>query len=234
MRWPARPSRAPGRLATYGPWMGVSGAAAVAAVALDVAGYDGLERFTGPLPPVVAVAGAGAAGLGALVFLEQRGFWRHDTSFPPLRAVAVAAAAVVPLSAVAIGVDVLRGFPRDTNLPWPEAWAGYLSIAVVAESTLHLLPLAALVWATSARFADDRLDRRTWGLVLATATVEPVAQVALGSAQQAFVVPHVFVFGVVQLLLLRRFGYTSMLSLRISYYLVWHVLWGRARLELLF
>lgn len=73
-----------------------------------------------------------------------------------------------------------------------------------------------------------------WTLVLATAAVEPVSQVALGSAQRAFVVPHVFIIGVLQLLLLRRFGYLSMLCFRISYYLFWHVLWGRARLALLF
>ena len=64
--------------------------------------------------------------------------------------------------------------------------------------------------------------------------MEPVAQLALGSALPAFVVPHVFVFGLVQLVLLRRYGYVPMLWFRLVYYLLWHVLWGAARLSLLF
>jgi hypothetical protein len=42
------------------------------------------------------------------------------------------------------------------------------------------------------------------------------------------------VISVAQLLVLRRYGYLSMLSFRVNYYLIWHVLWGRARLALLF
>jgi hypothetical protein len=42
------------------------------------------------------------------------------------------------------------------------------------------------------------------------------------------------VISVAQLLVLRRCGYLSMLSFRVSCYLIWHVLWVRARLALLF
>ncbi len=70
--------------------------------------------------------------------------------------------------------------------------------------------------------------------MLAAAAVEPVAQAVLGSGLLPFVVPHVFLIGVVEMLLLRRFGYLPMVAFRLLYYLVWHVLWGHARLELLF
>jgi hypothetical protein len=46
--------------------------------------------------------------------------------------------------------------------------------------------------------------------------------------------PHVYVLGVVHLILLRRYGYLPMLWFRVCYYLLWHVLWGAARLPLLF
>jgi hypothetical protein len=36
------------------------------------------------------------------------------------------------------------------------------------------------------------------------------------------------------MLLLRRFGYVPMVAFRLFYYLAWHVLWGQARLGLLF
>jgi hypothetical protein len=228
-------SRPPGKwLRSYAPWVAVSGVATLGAAALEATGCHGLQRFLGPLPPVITVATAGAAGLGGLMFLEDRGFWRSSTNSETVRGIVVATAAAIPLAAVAIGVDVALGFPRDTNLEWPEAWLAYLAIAVVAETAFHLLPLTGLVWLTRSHFTDLRLDGKAWALILTTAAVEPVAQLALGSAQRAFVVPHVFIIGVVQLLLLRRYGYLSMLCFRVSYYVIWHVLWGRARLALLF
>ncbi len=216
------------------PWVAVSGVAVLGAATLAATGSSGLERFIGGLPGPVVVAAAGAAGLGALTFLERRGFWSCSTRATMLRGIGVAAAAALPLAAVAIGVDVAVGFPSDTNVAWPQAWVVYPVIAVVAETAFHLLPLSALVGLTRSHFHDLRLTERTWVLVLAAAAVEPVAQAVLGSGLLPFVVPHVFLIGVVEMLLLRRFGYLPMVAFRLLYYLVWHVLWGHARLELLF
>ena len=216
------------------PWVAVSGVAMLGASTLAATDSSGLERFIGGLPGPFVVAAAGAAGLGALTFLERRGFWRCRTRATTLRGVGVAAAAALPLAAVAIGVDVAVGFPKDTNVAWPQAWVVYPVIAVVAETAFHLLPLSALVGLTRSHFDDLRLTERTWVLVLAAAAVEPVAQALLGSGLLPFVVPHVFLIGVVEMLLLRRFGYLPMVAFRLLYYLAWHVLWGHARLELLF
>ena len=204
------------------------------AATLAATGSSSLERFVGPLPGPMVVAAAGAAGLGALTFLERRGFWRCTTRATTLRGVGLAGAAALPLAAVAIGVDVAVGFPRETNVVWPQAWVVYPVIAVVAEAAFHLLPLSGLVWLTRSRFDDLRLTARAWVLVLAAAAVEPVAQAALGSALLPFVVPLVLLIGVVEMLLLRRFGYVPLVAFRLLYYLTWHVLWGQARLGLLF
>lgn len=226
-------ARCTSRLRCLAPWVAASGVAVLGAAALEAAGLTGFERFIGPLPGPLTVASAGAAGLGALTFLETRGFWRCSTSSTTLRGIVVAGAATVPLAAVAIGVDAAIGFPSDTNVAWPEAWLLYPVIAVVAEAAFHLLPLSGLVWLTRSRFDDLRVTGRTWVLILTAATVEPVAQVVLRSALLPFVVPHVFLIGVGELLLLRRFGYVPMVAFRVFYYLAWHVLWGQARLGLL-
>jgi hypothetical protein len=235
MSW-IRPAtgHATGRRRCFAPWAAVSGAAVLGAAALSATGSSGLERFVGPVPGPILVAAAGAAGLGALALLERRGFWRCSTRATMLRGVGLAGAAALPLAAVAIGVDVAVGFPQDTNVAWPQAWLVYPAIVVVAETAFHLLPLGGLVWLTRSRFDDQHFTERTWALVLAAAAVEPAAQAALGSALLPFVVPHVFVIGVVEMLLLRRFGYVPMVAFRVLYYLAWHVLWGQARLELLF
>ncbi len=221
-------------LRRYAPWIAATGVATLGAAALDVGGFTGFQRFIGSVPPTITVAAAGAAGLGALVLLENRGFRNSSSTSRTSNGIGLAVAATIPFAVVAIGVDATMQFPRDTNVALPEAWLLYPAIAVVAETAFHLLPLASLVWLTRSHFTDLRLDRRTWALVLTAAAVEPVAQAALGSAHLGFVIPHVYAIGVAELLLLRRYGYVPMLSFRICYYLIWHVLWGHARLMLLF
>ncbi len=218
----------------YAPWLAVSAAATAGAAVLRLSGTGGFERFLGPLPPVLTVAAAGALGIAALRYLEARGFWRAASCSRIARGLVVATVATLPFAAVAIGVDVRVGFPQGTNVAWPEAWLLYPSIAVVAETAFHLLPLAGLTWVSRWQLTGRGLSPPVWSLILATAAVEPVSQVVLRSALPAFVVPQVYAIGVVQLLLLRRYGYVPMLWFRLCYYLLWHVLWGAARLELLF
>ena len=218
----------------FGPWLIVSAVSTAAAGAFVRSGATDFERFLGPLPATVTVAAAGAIGLGALAFLETRGFWRHACGARVMRGLVVATTAAVPFAAVAIGADLAAGFPHDTNVVWPGAWLFYAAILPVAETIFHLLPLALTMAVSGSWLKGRAIDRRTFGLMLPTAAVEPAAQVALGSALPAFVVSHVFVFGLVQLTLLRRYGYLPMLWFRVCYYLLWHVLWGEARLQLLF
>ena len=219
----------------YLPWVAVAAVASASAGLLQLAGSTSdLERYLGPLPPAATMAAVGAAGLGALVLLERRGYWRRACESRTLRGLAVATAATLPFAAAAIAVDMLVGFPEDTNVRWPAAWLFYPVIAVAAETVFHLLPLAGLTWLSGIRLRGRGLDRRAAALMVPTAAVEPAAQVLLGSALPLFVLPHVFVFGLVQLILLRRYGYVPMLWFRVCYYLLWHVLWGGARLPLLF
>lgn len=228
LRWSTSTRRA------YLPWVVTAGAATVGAGLLRLSGSSDLERYLGPLPPALTMAALGTAGLGALAFLEHRGFWRRACASRTVRGLAVATLATVPFATVAIAVDVVAGFPRDTNVEWPQAWLFYPTIAVAAETVFHFLPLAGLTWLSRSWFRGRVVDGRAAAVMLPTAAVEPAAQVLLGSALPAFVVPHVFVFGLVQLFLLRRFGYVPTLWFRICYYLLWHVLWGRLRLGLLF
>ena len=229
-----RSTRWAGSTRGFGPWIALSGAATMAAAALQLSADASFERFLGPLPPALTVAAAGVAGLGALRLLERRGFWRRACSSRTLRGLAVASLATVPFAAAAIAIDVAVGFPEDTNVSWPAAWLFYPAIASVVEVALHLLPLAGLVWLSRWRWHGRALDARTWAVMVPVAALEPLAQVWLGSALPAYVAPHVFLFGLVQLCLLRRYGYLPMLWFRLCYYLLWHLLWGLARLELLF
>ena len=45
---------------------------------------------------------------------------------------------------------------------------------------------------------------------------------------------HLFVFGMIQLSLFKRYGFVAMYTCRLAYYAVWHIIWGYLRLQLLF
>jgi len=226
-RWPSRVGR-------YRPWVAISVAATASAALLHLSGDSSFDRFLGGAPPALVVAAAGVAGLAALDSLERRGFWDRACRSRTVHGLAVASVALLPFAAAAIVADLVAGFPRETNVFWPQAWLLYPAIALVAEAAFHLLPLAGLAWVTGSQLHGRRIDARTMALVLPVAAVEPVVQIALGTGLPAFTVVHVYAFGVVQLLLLRRYGYLPMLWFRLGYYLLWHILWGAARLELLY
>ena len=48
------------------------------------------------------------------------------------------------------------------------------------------------------------------------------------------VVGNVALVSAVQLWLLRSYGFLAMIGLRLAFYFFWHILWGTARLDLLF
>ena len=45
---------------------------------------------------------------------------------------------------------------------------------------------------------------------------------------------HVGAINVCQLYLFRRFGFVSMWTFRVVYYVIWHIMWGHVRLGVLF
>jgi hypothetical protein len=45
---------------------------------------------------------------------------------------------------------------------------------------------------------------------------------------------NIYAINVVELRLFRRLDFLAMFSFRLTYYLLWHIAWGHARLSLLF
>ena len=223
-----------GEAPTWRPWWLAVGTGTAAAAVLGATNPDDMERYLGPIPPVVGVPALGAAGYGALRFLERRGFWTHTRERWRPGAFPIAVAATIPFGVAAIAADLVLGFPEDMNVDWPSSLLFYPTIALAAEVAFHLLPLAGLTWATRSRFTDRSFGRRTAGLIAATAAVEPLFQVFAETSNPWFVAPHVYLIGLVQLALLRRYGYVPMVAFRLAYYLIWHIAWGAVRIPLLF
>jgi hypothetical protein len=207
---------------------------AAAAGVLASIDAEPFERYFGPFDPVPVVATAAVLGSVSLRFLRGRDWWSPRPPAEVVRGALVSSLAALAFAGIAISVDIWKGFPRDMNVAWPRSLLFYPAIAFVAEVAFHVLPLALVVAATRWRFASRGLGRRVWTCIAAVALLEAGFQVVVGSSLNLFVGPHLFAIGVFELWVFRRFGYIPMIWFRLAYYLMWHILWGYARLQFLF
>ena len=190
-------------------------------------------RFFGGLDPIGVMTGAAAVGVVAIAYLQGTsdftvfgpGAWRE--------AVTIIAWAVPLLAAAAIGADLVFRYPEDSNVAMPDALRFYPAIAVFVETALHTAPVAVLVAILG---MPTGLDRTFWRIAIPVALIEAVVQAvyATSISTSLFSAAHLMVFGVAQVWMFWRFGYTWMLGFRLVYYSLWHVAWGVARLNLLF
>ncbi len=218
-----------------GYWIIALTAVASTLVLAHVLDDDSFRRFYGPLPPVVVVVVAALAGAVSLRRLATRRWLptrRHRASHLFRSGVTG-----IAFAAIALAVDAWWiHFPRDMNVAWPHSLLFYPAIGFVAEVVFHLAPLALVVTVQRSRAASDG------GVAVAIAVVAGVEALfhtldALTGPEPwlaLFVAPQLAAVGICQLVLLRRYGFAAMYAFRLGYYLLWHVVWGYARLSLLF
>jgi len=217
----------------------VVGAIAIglAAASIDAAAF---RPYVGAVNPGIAIAGVGLLGMGCIHVLHRAG-WVGSASWSQNRVtIAGFLIAALALSGLTSLMDVAFGFPRDINVPWPQAVLFYPAIGFVAEVMLALVPLTlcVLVLKLVPRFGESSLAM--YVCIALSALVEPLFQIA-GALQDGalsvldvYVVVALFVFGVLQLIAFRRFGFLAMYAMRLVYYLWWHIVWGVLRLDWLF
>ena len=194
------------------------------------------RRFLGRVPVVAAAVGSLAVSALAVGVLRWRHFGRVDLLDSTARGLGLAALAAASFAAIAIAADLVLGFPRGLNVPWPRSLAVYPVMAVVAEVAFHLAPLAMLILALDPA-ADGELGAVATGCLIVVALIEAGYQARASrrsgsrSALVAFVVAHVATLGFLQLLLLWGHGLVAMVAFRLVYYGAWHIAWGALRLR---
>lgn len=217
---------------------GILGAIALMAVALTAVQAQRdpsvFVPYLGGLDPVAVMIAVSALGFVSLADLRSRASFqiaRRDDVLAGCRFTAV----LVPLfTLAAVGADLLFRYPRDMNVPAPDAFAFYPAIAFLVEVCLHAVPLAVLI-ALFAR-SGTLSDRRFWVLATPVALLEAGFQTAAAvtAATAAFSGVHLLAFGLAELHVFRRYGFVSMYVFRLAYYVLWHGVWGALRLEWLF
>ena len=210
-------------------------AAVAAAAVLHRFGSQAFVPYFGDANPILVTAFLSLVG-GVSLGILQRYSW-FATRGRGREGLAVAALVGVALTIPVIVVDALGGFEEGINVRAPESLLFNPAIAVVAEIVFHVAPLAVLAaLATRTRLGRERA--RAYCMV-AVSLLEPTIQVVWGSAHSPlwaniYVGAHILIFNLIGLHLFKRYGFLEMYSFRAVYYLIWHVGWGIARLELLF
>jgi len=217
-----------------------AGAAVLATFVIGLTELTPFQRFLGRLPPLTTVAALVMLGGGALFWLVKNG-WIARRSLPGARLWLQIAALAALLVLPTILVDTVAPFASDINVAPPAGLLFYLAIAQVVEVLFHLLPLAAFLWVGSRLIPATATTKNIfWAVAIALALLEPGfqlladQQVDIPAWRNSYLVLHLFAFNLLQLALLRHYGFVAAITFRLSYYLVWHILWGTLRLEMSF
>jgi hypothetical protein len=200
--------------------------------------HDAFAPYFGPVPPLLALAGVAGLGTVALTYLRARAGFCVVRRVPPrerLLPPAVAALLVLPV----VAVDLLGGFPRELNVPLPTALVFYPLIGAVAETVFHAVPLALLMAVLRRPLRGLGAERTVWICIVLASSIEPTFQVMMARGSSpvwatTYVGLHLAVFNLLALSLFRRVDFLAAYLFRLAYYLIWHIVWGVVRLDLLF
>ena len=206
---------------------------------LHLTGSEAFRPYFGPIHPVLATTGILALGLASLRFLDSGDWVLVDRPRRGSLRFALPAALATALVIPVVLVDLMGGFPQGLNVPLPESLVFYPVMALVAETVFHVVPLALLISATKRLASPAGRSKVLVGCLIVVALPEPIFQVGTGAGESplwasAYVAVHLLAFNLLAVHWLRRYGFLSMLSFRLVYYVWWHIAWGALRLRLLF
>jgi len=196
--------------------------------------------YFGGVHPLLAIVFVIVAGFVSLGFLQSRGWFEIYARDRVWKGVGIAAMLATFLAVPVILVDLTVGFPRDLNIPAPRSLLFYPAMALVAEIVFHAVPLGLILGALGVLHRRRKSDHLVWLCFLPVALLEPAFQLGRGfpgkqmSRLDAYVGLHVLVINLLQLYIFRRYDFVSMITLRLVYYIHWHIVWGYLRLQWLF
>jgi hypothetical protein len=198
-----------------------------------------LRKFVGGLNPLLAIALIILLGMALLSLLLSRG-WLVFHGGQTLRGLAFSVGLAALFALVMTLVDLRVVLPEDMNVAFPESLLYYPAMAYVAEVVFHLLPLSLLLIVLGPLSKRLGYEGVVWICLLMVSLLEPIYQTSLAFSRPyptwltAYVAVHIFLFNLLQLLAFKRYDFVSMYSFRLTYYILFRILWGHVRLRLLF
>ena len=229
-------------LVFIGLFLGIAGLAGISYFSNSEQALLGFRRFLGGLNPLIGVCLAFILGLFLLSGLLSRG-WFSIYKSENLGGLFFSSSLAANFALVIILLESARvvAFPADLNIPFPGSLLFYPVIGFVVEIIFHVLPLSLVLLFLPS--VSKRLTYRTiiWPCFLLISLLEPMIQIILGFSAQYplwtnlygnFI--HVYLINLCQLVIFKRYDFISMYSFRLVYYILWHIVWGHLRPNLLF
>ena len=196
------------------------------------------QAFFGKLNPLLVIFIVILLGTILSVFLLSRG-WFVVYKAGEYKGILVAAGLAALPGLVIILIDLKAIFPEDVNRPFPDLLFFYPIFGFVVEVIFHMLPLALLLFILTSIFKLN-FEKAIWPCILVVALLEPIFQTVLGFSRPyptwvtGCIFANILLINLFQLSIFKHYDFVSMFSFRLVYYLIWHIVWGYARLNLLF
>lgn len=196
------------------------------------------ERFFGKINPLFITPSLSVLGmLILLLFLSRNGF--QIFSGLNLKGMLPFYSLAILLASIAIVIDIFFTYPEDTHILFPYSLLFYPVMGYVVEMLFHLIPLCLLLLLFKSIFRNSNPEKLMWPCILIISLIEPTFQTAMSPGYfplfiNVYMWIHLFVFNFLQLLVFKRYDFLKMYSFRLFYYLLWHIVWGSVRVDLLF
>jgi hypothetical protein len=218
-------------------------------LSLVVTGFTGVLTVTSPqvfqpyfggINPMLSMLGVLVLGFSLWFLLRSRGWF---VVYEPGALRQNLPLVVVLPTLLAVGmvvVDVIAVLPPDTNVRFPRSLLFYPTMGYVVEVLFHLLPLSVVFVTADALSRDIGRPTLLWAVIVVISLLEPVFQLQAGFSSdvprwvEVYIGLNVYAINLAQLYLFKRYDFLTMYAFRLVYYLHWHILWGVARLLILF
>jgi hypothetical protein len=145
--------------------------------------------------------------------------------------------------AMIFGIEVIAAdiwlvdYSADINILFPKSLLFYPSIGYLVEVFFHLLPISLIILVLSS-FRKFSINKIVWISIIAVSIIEPIYQIWFTGhyslTTTIYTGIHVFLFSLTQLVIFKYLDFISMYLFRLIFYIIWHILWGHLRLDLLF
>lgn len=186
-------------------------------------------------PMIAALTVAGAAGVWFSERVGLPGLW--DRRVTARDRLLVPYLAGIALGLVAIAIDLATGWAAlvaraleipSIHIPFPASALIYPGGAVIVNVIYYLVPIPLLCWIAGKAARGRREPRVFWTVGVMAALIEPLTQdlsVPGGAGVWAAVFASDLLLNLAQVYAFRRAGFLAAVVLRVTFYVVWHVLW---------
>jgi hypothetical protein len=188
------------------------------------------------------IAALTALGLVGVWFASRTGFPETWDPAVPLRdRLLLPIVTGVILGAIAMVVDALTGWTalvaQQMHLPsihihFPASLFIYTGGALIVNILYYLVPIPLLLWLVSLVLRGRYSQQAFWVVGVLAALLEPLSQ-DLGLPGHPGIMVATFAqdlaLNLAQVMTFRRAGFGASVVLRVTFYLLWHALWGALR-----